>query len=177
KNAYPVPPMSHLLTLFHGATFFLKLDLRGAYNLIQIAKGQEWLTAMRTWFGSFEYTVMPFGLFNAPLTFQHFVNDIFANLVEVYVMVYLNDILFYSKTLDNHVQHVGEVLNSSKEFEALNKAFTTAPILAHFSEISRTLIETDASDYAVAGFISQYSSLNLLHPVAFESRNLSEPFE
>ncbi|KNZ46154.1 putative retrotransposon-derived protein PEG10-like, partial [Puccinia sorghi] len=103
KNAYPVPPLSHLLTLFHGANFFLKLNLQGAYNLIQIAKGQEWLTAMRTRFGSFEYTVMPFGLCNAPfMTFQHFVNDIFANLVEVYVVVYLDDILVYSTTLNNH---------------------------------------------------------------------------
>ncbi|KNZ44702.1 uncharacterized protein VP01_8916g1, partial [Puccinia sorghi] len=61
---------------------------------------------------------------------------------------------------------------SLKEFEALEKAFTTAPILAHFSELARALIETDASDYAVAGVISQYSSLNLLHPVAFESQKL-----
>ncbi|KNZ61990.1 putative retrotransposon-derived protein PEG10-like, partial [Puccinia sorghi] len=63
---------------------------------------QEWLTAMRTRFGSFEYTVMPFGLCNAPSNFQHFVNDIFADLVEVYVMVYLNDILVYSKTLEDN---------------------------------------------------------------------------
>ncbi|KNZ62235.1 hypothetical protein VP01_12981g1, partial [Puccinia sorghi] len=133
---------------------------------------QEWLTAMRTRFGSFEYTVMPFGLCNAPSTFQHFVNDIFANLVEVYFVVYLDDILVYSKTLDSHcefhnssLQFLGvigfanfhrkfiknyskTIVNltcllrkdkpflftgkASKEFEALKKAFTTAPILAHF---------------------------------------------
>ncbi|KNZ64236.1 uncharacterized protein VP01_10519g1, partial [Puccinia sorghi] len=61
---------------------------------------------------------------------------------------------------------------ASKEFEALKKAFTTAPILAHFSELSRTLIETNASEYADAGVISQYSYLNILHLVAFDSRKL-----
>ena len=110
KNAYPVPPMSHLLTLFHGATQFSKLDLRGAYNLIRIAEGHEYLTAMRTRFGSFEYTVMPFGLCNAPSTFQSFVNDIFSDLVEEFLVVYLDDILVYSKTLKDHTCHLKEVL-------------------------------------------------------------------
>ncbi|KNZ57379.1 uncharacterized protein VP01_2174g6, partial [Puccinia sorghi] len=62
---------------------------------------------------------------------------------------------------------------ASKEFDALKKAFTTAPILTDFSELACTLIETVASDYAVAGVISQYSSLNLLHPVAFDSQKLN----
>ena len=78
--------------------------------MIRIAEGQEWLTAMRTRFGSFKYTVMPFGLCNAPSTFQNFVNDIFADLVEVFVVVYLDDILVYSKKFKDHVQHVREVL-------------------------------------------------------------------
>ncbi|KNZ51309.1 hypothetical protein VP01_4000g3, partial [Puccinia sorghi] len=69
-------------------------------------------TAMRTRFGRFEYTVMPFGLCNAPFIFQHFVSDIFADLVEVYVVVYLDDILVYSKTLENHC----EFHNSSLQF-------------------------------------------------------------
>lgn len=54
---------------------------------------------------------MPFGLSNAPATFQHFVNDIFADLVEVYLVVYLDDILIYLKSFDEHVEHVREVLN------------------------------------------------------------------
>ena len=102
--------MSHLLTLFHGATHFSKFDLRGAYNLVRIAEGHEWLTAMQTRFGSYEYTVMPFGLCNAPSTFQNLVNDIFADIVEVYVVVYLNDILVYSKNLEDHTSHMKEVL-------------------------------------------------------------------
>ncbi|KNZ45343.1 hypothetical protein VP01_8225g1, partial [Puccinia sorghi] len=134
------------------------------------------LTGMRTRFGIFEYTVMPFGICNAPLTFQHFFNDIFADLVKVYVMVYLDYILVYSKNFDNHVQHVQEVLKrlqenntpflftekASKEFDALKKAFTMAPIIAHF----------------IAAVISQYSSSNLLHP-KWRSYllSLSEPFE
>ena len=102
--------MSHLLTHFHGATHFSKFDLQGAYNLVCIAEGHEWLKAMRTRFSSFKYTVMPFGLCNAPSTIQNFVNDIFADLVEVYVVVYLDDILIYSKSLKDHTNHCREVL-------------------------------------------------------------------
>ena len=78
--------------------------------MVRIAEGHEYLNAMQTRFCSFEYTVMPFGLCNAPATFQHFVNDIFADIVEVYVVVYLDDILIYSKNFEEHVKHVREVL-------------------------------------------------------------------
>ncbi|KNZ56093.1 putative retrotransposon-derived protein PEG10-like [Puccinia sorghi] len=66
----------------------------------------EWLTAMTTRFGSFEYNLILFGLCNASFNFQNFVNDIFADLVKVFVVVYFNDILLYSKIFDNHVHHV-----------------------------------------------------------------------
>lgn len=85
--------MTQLLTLFHGATHLSKIDLCGSYNLIWIAKGHEYLTTMQTRFGSYKYTIMPFGLCNAPSTFQYFLNDIFADLIKVSMVVYLNDIL------------------------------------------------------------------------------------
>ena len=88
KNRYPIPPMAQLLTIFQGATVFSKLDLRGAYNLLRIKEGDEYLTAFRTKWGSFEYLVMPFGLTNAPASFQNLVNDIFADLLESFVVVY-----------------------------------------------------------------------------------------
>lgn len=75
-----------------------------------MAEGHKYLTDMRTQFGSFKYTVTPFGLCNTLATFQHFVNDIFADPVEVYLVVYLDDILIYSKNFDEHVKHVREVL-------------------------------------------------------------------
>ena len=68
------------------------------------------MTAMRTRFGSYEYIIMHFGLFNAPSNFQQLVNNIFSDLVEVYLVVYLDNILVYSSNLVKHISHVQEVL-------------------------------------------------------------------
>ena len=77
---------------------------------MRIAEGDEWKTAFRTHYGVIKYLVMPFGLMNAPATFQHLMNDIFHDLVDVYVVVYLNNILIYSDNLEQHQEHVCEVL-------------------------------------------------------------------
>lgn len=78
KNRYPLPLIPELFQRLRGARVFSKLDLRGAYNLVRIREGDEWKTAFRTRFGHFEYQVMPFGLCNAPATFQHLVNDVYG---------------------------------------------------------------------------------------------------
>src|ERR1700759_446338 len=87
-----------------------KIDLKHAYHLVRIAEGDEWKTAFRTRYGSFEWLVMPFGLTNAPSAFQRFMNDIFADMLDVCVVVYLDDILIYSDNMNNHQEHVKEVL-------------------------------------------------------------------
>ena len=102
--------MSHLLTTFVDTQVFSKIDLRGAYHLIRIADGHEYLTAFNTRHGAFEYLVMPFGLTNAPATFQALMNEILGDLVNDCVVVYLDDILIYSRSQAEHVQHVKEVL-------------------------------------------------------------------
>lgn len=79
--------MPELFQRFGSAVIFTKLDLRGAYNLIRIRDGDEWKTAFRARFGHFEYLVMPFVLCNAPATIQHFVNDIFHDYLDLYVIV------------------------------------------------------------------------------------------
>ncbi|MBW0467139.1 hypothetical protein O181_006854 [Austropuccinia psidii MF-1] len=98
KNKYPVPPMNQLLTVFTDSSSFSKIDLRGAYNLLRIKESDENLTAFRTKYGSYEYLVMPFGLANAPASFQNLVNNIFYELLDVYVVVYLKDIMVLSKS-------------------------------------------------------------------------------
>ncbi|MBW0562443.1 hypothetical protein O181_102158 [Austropuccinia psidii MF-1] len=98
KNRYLVPPMNQILTVFNGSTIFSKIDLRGAYNLLRIKEGDEHLTAFRTKYGSYEYLVMPFGLTNAPASFQNLVNDIFADFLDVFVVVYLDDIMVFSSS-------------------------------------------------------------------------------
>ena len=114
--------MAQLLTVFQGANIFSKLDLRGAYNLLRIKEGDKYLTAFRTKFGSYEYLVMPFGLTNAPASFQNLVNDIFSDLLEIFVVVYLDDILIYSKSLEEHIGHVTQVLHRLRNNNLYAKA-------------------------------------------------------
>jgi len=80
-------------------------------------EGHEWKTAFRTRYGSFEYLVMPFGLTNAPATFQNFMNDILRNLVDRFLVVYLDDILIYSENEEEHKKHVQEVLTRLRKHE------------------------------------------------------------
>ena len=78
--------------------------------LVRIAPDDEWKTAFHMRYGSYKWLVMPFGLTNAPAAFQRFVNTIFADMLDVCVVVYLNDILIYSEDMESHKQHVREVL-------------------------------------------------------------------
>lgn len=115
KNRYPIPLIGDLLDQLRYAKIFTKIDLRGAHNLLRIAAGEEWKTAFRTRFGLFEYKVMPFGLTNAPASFQHLMNYVFRDMLDVSVIVYLDDILVYSRDRESHVNQVREVLNRLRE--------------------------------------------------------------
>ncbi len=94
---------------------FTKLDLCGAYNLLRIRPGDEWKIAFRTRYDHFEYTVMPFGLTNAPAVFQHLMNDILREYMDEFVVVYLDDILIFSKDQETHDKHVRLVLATLRE--------------------------------------------------------------
>ena len=80
------------------------------YHLVHITDGDEWKTAFRTRYGSYKWLVMPFGLTNAPAAFQQFVNSVFADMLDVCVVVYLDDILIYLNNMEDHKKHVWEVL-------------------------------------------------------------------
>ena len=110
KDRYPLPFISDLLSTAGKACLYTTIDLRNAYYLVRIAEGDEWKTAFRTCYGSFEWLVMPFGLTNAPSAFQRFMNDIFSDLLDVHVIIYLDDILIYSDNPVDHKKHVHEVL-------------------------------------------------------------------
>lgn len=115
KNRYPLPLIPEMIDQLKHATVFTKIDLRGAYNLVRIKPGDEWKTAFRTRYGHFEYNVMPFGLSNAPATFQHMINDIFRDMLDNFVIAYLDDILIFSATQQQHNQHVSQVLQRLKD--------------------------------------------------------------
>ncbi|SOV01580.1 uncharacterized protein UDID_18214 [Ustilago sp. UG-2017a] len=269
KNRAPLPLIEEQLFLLRKARIYTKLDLRAAYNLIRIAKGDEWKTAFGTQLGLYEYLVMPFGLANAPAHFQSFINDIFRDIIGVYVVVYLDDFLIFSDTEESHVKHVTEVLTrlrsnrlfaklskcefhtkiveflgyiikptgiemdpekvrtvkewpmpasihdiqwflgfanfyrrfiahfariakpltslvkpterfrkfelpeeAQQAFHQLIQAFTTAGVLQHFDYHLPTRLETDTSDFAIAGVLKQEHE-DRWHPVAFYSRKMS----
>ena len=110
KDRYPIPLITDLLDAPKKARYYTKIELRSAYHLVRIARGDEWKTTFRTRYGSFEWLVMPFGLSNAPSAFQRFMNELFSDLLDICVVVYLDDILIYSDNLDSHKNHVMEVL-------------------------------------------------------------------
>jgi hypothetical protein len=274
---FPFPEISLSLTLEIGLVarvplqrYFTRLDLRSAFNLIRIKAGDEWKTAFRTRYGLFEFLVMPFGLTNAPATCQQFVNDTLREFLDVFCAVYIDDILIYSNSKKEHVEHVRKVLQKLQEaglyvkaekcefcvsqttflgfviskdgvsmdparvkairewepptcvrdvqcflgfanfyrrfihryspkcrllydllrkdtpfawtaahsqvFDELKEAFCSAPILRHFDPALETIVETDASDFAAAGVLSQRfpeGDSFVLHPVAYYSRKLT----
>src|SRR5882762_2720090 len=121
KDRYPLPLITDLLDSSGKARIYTKIDLQHAYHLVRIAEGDEWKTAFRTRYGSFEWQVMPFGLTNSPAAFQRFMNDIFADMLDVCVIVYLDDILIYSDNIEQHREHVREVLRHNGLFAGINK--------------------------------------------------------
>jgi hypothetical protein len=97
KNRYPLPLIGKALDRLSEAKVFTKLDIHAAYNAIRIREGDEWKTAFRTRYGHYEYRVMPFGLSNAPATFQAYINTTLSDLLDRTCIVYLDDILIYSE--------------------------------------------------------------------------------
>jgi len=103
KNNYPLPLMSELRSRLGKATLFTKLDLKNGYYLIRIAEGEEWKTAYKSMYCHYEYTVMPFGLCNAPSMFQSLINDVLRDILDVGVIANMEDILIYTETVEEHV--------------------------------------------------------------------------
>jgi Reverse transcriptase (RNA-dependent DNA polymerase)/RNase H-like domain found in reverse transcriptase len=110
KDRYALPLADELRDRLSGAKVFTKLDLRGAYNLIRMKKGEEWKTAFRCRYGHFEYQVMPFGLTNAPATCMRMINATLGEYLDRICIAYLDDILVYSKTAKQHVEDVKKIL-------------------------------------------------------------------
>uniref|UniRef100_A0A3B1JLN1 ribonuclease H n=1 Tax=Astyanax mexicanus TaxID=7994 RepID=A0A3B1JLN1_ASTMX len=133
KYSYPLPLVPATLEQIRGARIFTKLDLRSAYNLIRIREGDEWKTAFSTTTGHFEYLVMPYGLSVSPSVFQAMVNDVLRDMIGHFVIIFIDDILIYSRTEVEHVQHVRKVLKRLLQMQLYVKA---EKCLFHQSSVS-----------------------------------------
>jgi len=110
KGKYPLPLMTTLMEQVRTSQVFSKLELKLGFELICIAKGDKWKTALKTRYGLYEYTVIPFGLTNAPSLFQTHLNNILSEKIDRGVVVYIGDILIYTQTEEEHIELVGWVL-------------------------------------------------------------------
>jgi hypothetical protein len=115
KNRYPLPRINDLFDRLSGAKVFSRIDLRSGYYQIRIKEGDEEKTACRTRYGSYEFMVMPFGLTNALATFCTLMNDIFREWLDDFVVVYIDDILIYSSSLEEHAEHLRKVFQRLRE--------------------------------------------------------------
>ncbi|XP_019255344.1 PREDICTED: uncharacterized protein LOC109233958, partial [Nicotiana attenuata] len=115
KNRYPLPHIDDLFDQLQGAQVFSKIDLRSGYHQLKIREPDIPRTAFRTWYGHYEFLVMSFWLTNAPTAFMHLMHSVFRPYLDSFVIVFIDDILVYSWSREDHEQHLRTVLQTLRE--------------------------------------------------------------
>jgi hypothetical protein len=123
KNKYPLPRIEDLFDQMKGASVFSKIDLRSGYHQLKIRESDIPKTAFCTRYGLYEYTVMSFGLTNAPSYFMYLMNKVFMEYLDRFVVVFIDDILVFSKTMEEHEDHLGLVLEKLRSNQLYDKTW------------------------------------------------------
>ncbi|KAG9450237.1 hypothetical protein H6P81_010202 [Aristolochia fimbriata] len=181
KDKFPIPVIDELLDELHGASVFSKLDLRSGYHQIRLSPADIHKTAFQTHDGHYEFLVMPFGLSNAPATFQSLMNDLFRPFLWRFILVFFDDILIYSLCMEEHVTHLRLTYEpmtefakkgaftwseaAERSFQALKAALLSAPVLSLPNFSKQFVVECDACAEGVGAVLQQDG-----HPVAFYSK-------
>jgi hypothetical protein len=141
KNKYPLPRIEDLFDQMKGASVFSKIDLRSGYHQLKIRESDIPKTAFHTRYGLYEYTVMSFGLTNAPAYFMYLMNKVFMEYLDRFVVVFIDDILIFFKTMEEHAEHlrlVLEKLRSNQLYAKFSKCefwLTKVAFLGHVISI------------------------------------------